>query len=278
MKAGIILIVVLFFLHFANPAFAVSVTIPNYPSTITENSFTITASVSGAVAGTNYLRLDFFKDGSDNYFGETYNNADWYGGSTYSQYLPITIQTGITWSGNVQGRIGSPSTTQYDGSGTYKIRLRRYTGSGGYTSSEADNSAVVVSIVIPTSTPTPTNTPTPIPTSVPASTATPTPTRTPTPTPTKTPTPTPKLSISPTLKIASPTGVLGENTQNKSSISLAGGALPNEKDVLSADTAKKPDTVFQGISMALGIVFITICVILTIRIVKKGESAQNEEE
>lgn len=268
-------IAVLFFLFyspFIKPAFAVSVTISDYPSTITENSFTITASISGAVTGTNYLRIDLFKDGSSNYFGETFNNSDWYGGSTYSQYLPISVQSGITWGGSIQGRIASPTSSQYDGIGTYKLRLRRYTGSGGYTSSEADANAVIVSIVIPTPTPTVTNTPTPGPTS----TSTPTPTKTPT--PTNIPTPTPKLSISPTPENIFPTDILGESTQSGMIVSGGNGIVSDEKDVLVAATVKKPDTLFQRLSMILGIVFIAACAILTIRTIKKGESIQNEEE
>jgi len=273
MKARVSFVLALFFLFyfpFIKTVFAVSVTISDYPSTVTENSFTITASVSGAVTGTNYLKIDLFKDGSENYFGETFNNADWYGGSTYSQYFPISVQSGVTWSGNLQGRVGSPSSTQYDGTGTYKMRLRRYTSGGGYTSSEANNNAVVVSIVIPTPTPTVTSTPTPGPTS----TSTPTPTRTPTPTNT----PTPKLSVSPTLSKISPTDILKESTQSGLATSQTGGVLSDEENVLAAASAKKPDTLFQKLSVALGIVFIAACAILTFRIIKKGELIQDEEE
>ena len=60
MKAIIAFIAVLFFLQFAKNALAVSVTISDYPSTITEDAFTITASISGATAGTNYLKIDIF--------------------------------------------------------------------------------------------------------------------------------------------------------------------------------------------------------------------------
>src|SRR3989338_7150057 len=120
MKAVVVFFAFLFFLHFANPALAVTITISDYPSTITEDSFTITASISGATTGTNYLRIDLFKDGTTNYFGETFNNTDWYGGSTYSQYLAASMVSGITWSGSIQGRIGSPTSTEYEGSSGYK--------------------------------------------------------------------------------------------------------------------------------------------------------------
>jgi len=277
MKAAVVFLAFFLFLHFANPTLAVTITISDYPSTITEDSFTITASISGATTGTNYLRVDLFKDGATNYFGETFNSSDWYGGSTYSQYLPVSMVSGITWSGNMQGRIGSPTSTEYDGSGVYKMRLRRYTSGGGSTATEANNSAVTISISLPTPTPTPTITPTPAPTNTPTPTPTPTSAPTNTPTPTKTPTPIP-TSNAPTSKPTTPSA-----PENVSQNSVLGKSTGDGLDIsppenLISDSAKKPDNIFQGIIMLVGVVFIAICVILTIRIIKKGEQVQNEEE
>lgn len=159
--------------------FAVTVSISQFPSTITQDPFTLSASISGATNGTNYVRIDIYKEGTTNYFGETYNGTDWYSGSDYHQYLPVTISGG-QWSGSVQGSLGSPSSSQYDGVGTYRIRIRRYTSGGTTNATEADNSSVVISIVVPTPTPTPTNTPTPNPTSPPTATSKPAPTSVPT--------------------------------------------------------------------------------------------------
>ena len=262
MKAIIVLIAALLFLHFAKPALAVTVTISNYPSTITEDSFTLTASISGASTGTNYLRVDIFEDGTTSYFGETFNNTDWYGGSAYSQYLPISIQSGTTWEGNIQGRIGSPTTTQYDGSGVYKIRLRRYTSGGGYTSTEANNSAVGISIAIPTSTPTPTNTPTPAPTSTPTQT----------PTPTKTPTPTP-IPNTPTANPL-PTDILGESTESGSFISPTETRL--KKNVLISNKSKSSNNVVQKISIGIGGIFLIACAILLVRFYIKSKSKKQD--
>lgn len=281
MKAVVVLVVVLFFLYFANSALAVSVTISDYPGTIAEDSFTITASISGATTGTNYLRIDLYEEGGTNYFGETFNSTDWYGGSTYSQYLPVSIVSGIVWSGAVQGRIGSPTSTEYDGSGVYKMRLRRYTSGGGGTATEANNSAVTVSISLPTSTPTPTVTPTPNPTNTPTPTPTSSPTNTPTPspTPTKTPTPAPIMPniLTPTLNpLASPsqekivpTFVLGDSTGNELMIS------PPE-DIFGKP--KSANNNFSKIFVFVGIVFIAMCGILAFRAIKKVDSTQNEEE
>lgn len=189
-----------FFFFFASKSLAVTVTITNYPSTITEEAFTISASVTGASAGTNYLKVDIYKDQTTNYFGETFNSTDFYSGSTYNQYLPITIQSGVVWTGDIQARVGSPTTTQYDWTGTYKIRLRRYTSGGGYTSSEANNSAVTVTINLPVPTPTPSPTPSPSPS--PSPTPSPTPTSStiissPTPSPKASPVASPKKSPTP---------------------------------------------------------------------------------
>lgn len=120
-----------------SPAYAVvTITTSNIPSTITDESFTINVSVSGASAGTNYLRIDLYKENTTNYFGETYNNTSWYGGSTGTQYFPITIVSGQTWSGTVQGKVGTPTSTEYLGSGAYKLKIRRYTSSGSPTSND----------------------------------------------------------------------------------------------------------------------------------------------
>lgn len=265
----ILILFFLLFLLFPQKVFAVSVTISDYPSTITEDAFTITASVSGATTGTNYLRIDIFRDGTINYFGETFNNSDWYGGSTYSQYLPIAIQTGVVWSGNIQGRIGSPTTTQYDGSGTYKMRLRRYTSGGGYTSSEASNSAVLISIAVPTSTPTPTLTLAPTPT------LTPTPTKTPTPTPISN-TPTSKPSVSPTPKDVLPTSVLGQSTESGLFISPTDTKL--KKNVLISNKSKNPNNNLQKIFIFLGIVFIAACGILGFWQFRKNKNLTENEE
>lgn len=184
---------------------AVTTAITNYPSSISNDSFTLDVSVSGATDGTNYLRVDIYKENTTNYFGETYNSTGWYGSSDGTQYFPVTIQSG-SWSGSVQARMGSPTSTEYVGPGNYKLRIRRYTVSGNYTTSEANDSAITIAMTFATPSPTPplapspTATPTPtaspVPTLPPAKT--PSPTKTPTPTPTKSPTPSPTISPEPT--------------------------------------------------------------------------------
>lgn len=170
--------ILLFILVFSKNVFAVTTTISNLPSTISTDPFTINIVISGASTGTNYLRIDLYKISSSNYFGETFNGSSWYNAGDYIQYYPVTIQSGNNWTGQVQGRLGSPSLTQYDGPGQYKIKVRRYTSSGSYSTTEANNGALDIIINVPIPTPTPVITPTdiimPTPTLIPTITITPT--------------------------------------------------------------------------------------------------------
>lgn len=209
--AQIAFLLFLFYLPLTKPVFAVTVTITNSPSTVTSDSFTVNVSVLGASSGTNYIRIDLYKDGTSNYFGETYNGSDWYSGSDGKQYFPITIiNSKSTASASLQARIGIPNSSDYDGQGFYKMRIRRYTSSGGPGSEDANNSAVAVSISMPT--PTPISTDSPTPTQV--STDPPAPTKTPTPVPTKSPTPKP---LTPIPSIALNNGSSGEAVLSESS-------------------------------------------------------------
>lgn len=247
-KVLVCLLLLFCFIFLPNPSFAVTVTITNYPSTITDDVFTLTASVSGATTGTNYLKIDIAKEGTTDYFGETFNGTDWYGGSTYSQYFPISIQSGTSWIGQVQGRTGSPTISQYDGTGTYKIRLRRYTSGGGYTTSEANNSAVFVSISLPTATPT--STPPPV---TPTNTLVPTVAKASIPTPTKTVTSIPTTS---TIAIASSSAqeiLGGSSVADTESITKP----PSQIKVLSSRFNKLP-----FLFIVLGGAMILVCGIL----------------
>lgn len=229
----IFLLVLILIALLPTKAYAVTVTINNPPTTVTESEFILNVTVSGASEGNNYLRVDLYKDGTTNYFGETYSGSEWYSGSDYTKYFPITIISGSDWTGDVKARVGNPSTSDYDGQGSYKIRIRRYTNAGTQNADEANRSAVPITISVPTLTPTPTNTPTPNPTSTPTSTSTPTPTNTPTPKPTNTPTPAKKLTptVVPTsVKISTMPQVMAANTvsdqksqvQNTSDFDLGG--------------------------------------------------------
>src|SRR5690242_4047930 len=133
-KVRSVLLVLVFYLLFAKSAFAVTITIENPPANITEDPFSLQVNISGAQAATNYLRIDIYKDGTTDYFGYTSNGSDWYNKSDYQQYLPVTISESGSWVGEVKGRLDT-AAKEYKGPGTYKLRIRRYTASGNYSSS-----------------------------------------------------------------------------------------------------------------------------------------------
>lgn len=173
MRIKLLILTILFLFCGVRPAFAVTVITSSIPSTITDESFTFNISITGASAGTNYLRVDLYKDttGTPNYFGETYNGTSWYGGSTGTQYLPISIVSGQTWNGSIQGRLGTPSITEYTGPGSYKLRVRRYTSSGNAASDTQTPADITINYIASTPTPTPTPPPSPSPTPTSSSTS-----------------------------------------------------------------------------------------------------------
>lgn len=165
---------------------AVTLTISDYPSQITDQPFTVNVTVSGAQAATNYLRADLFKEGSTNYFGETNNGSSWYSGSEAQQYLPIVIASAGSASAQLTARLGNPTAGEYPGPGGYKLRIRRYTSSGNTSSSDIQ-APVDIQIAFAAAQPTPTPTPTPKSTPVSSPKPTPTPVSSPKNSPTATP-------------------------------------------------------------------------------------------
>lgn len=286
MKAVIALIAVFIFLfYFANPSFAVNPVISplsiDTSIPVIGDAFNVTATMSGALSGGSYyVKCRIGASSSSLNDGQTYNSQtlQWLDdtGSTGAWVDMPQITTGVDglWQDSIKCRI---KTSANDEAKIIFIRACLNSSNSCGTSFQSANSLTINPIFptstpspIPTSTPTPTptNTPTPTPTASP--TNTPTPTKTPTPTPTKIPTPTSKPNASPTPENIPQNSVLGESTGNGLDIS------PPEN--LISGATKKPDTIFQGILIALGIALIAACVILTIRIIKKGEQVQNEEE
>ncbi|MDZ4227716.1 MAG: hypothetical protein U1E54_00560, partial [Candidatus Levybacteria bacterium] len=193
MKALVFLFAFLFFLTvFAFPSFATAPNITAYPTgTISlDTSFTITATMSGLSNNAIYrLRVASPQSTtSTTYFGSTYDGATWHMGSIADgNFISITTDANGVWGGDMQGKIDSDDPNFTTGSGTYDLKIGRYTQTG---SSATWSNSVSVTITVP---PTPTPTLTLTPTAAPTSTPTPTPTASPTnaPTPTKTPTPSP---------------------------------------------------------------------------------------
>lgn len=178
------------FFSLATPVYAVSVTISNIPSSISDEPFSIDVSITGAQAGNNYLRANLFTSGTTKYFGYTSNGTSFVNSSDYSQYFPITIESSGNWSGTIQAKL-DPDSSYYTGPGSYSLKVRRYTQSGSsYTWSNE------VNLTINFATPSPA--PTPIPTTLsPLPSPTPSPAPTPKKTIVQTNTPTPSISPSP---------------------------------------------------------------------------------
>jgi hypothetical protein len=129
MKIPIVVWILCFFV-FTTPVSAVNIAITNFPTTIENlDQFQVTASISGAMNATNYLRVDLYKEATTNYFGETFNGTDWYSGSDGKSYYPIQIQNSSA-SATIFAQIGNPTAGQYSGPGAYKLKIRRYTSSG----------------------------------------------------------------------------------------------------------------------------------------------------
>ncbi len=254
MKAIIFIIAFVVFIFFKSAAHAVSISIVNYPTSISTDSFSITFSVTGASDGQNYFRADLFKDGTSNYFGETFNSLNWYSGSEGKQYFPVSIINSSA-SAIIQARLGAPGASDYLGSGPYKLRIRRYTASGNPSSSDIQTPVdIVINYSSPTLTPMPTNTTTPIPTS--------------TLTPTITTVPSSISVLSPTKKITNtltPTSkpeetitheVLGSSNNPVNSKA----SIPNQetKSINSFNPANWIGFIF----VFIGVIFLSLCGIL----------------
>lgn len=169
---------------------AVDITYNTNVSSISTEDFNVNVNILGANDGKNYLRIDLFREGSTNYFGETYNGSEWFSGSDGTRYFPVDILNASA-SATIKGHIGNPSQSEYQGPGLYKLKIRRYTSSGNPSSSDTQ---IPIDIQITYSTPSPTQAPTQQPTSSPTTA----PTQAPTAKPTPTTSPSPKPSINPT--------------------------------------------------------------------------------
>ena len=207
-----LLLIFVFIFRLAIHVCAVSIAVTDIPSSISKDPFTVTVSVLGANAGKNYLRIDLFKDGTSNYFGETFNGNEWYYGSTGTSYFPIDIiSSSSSVSATIQSQIGEPTSTEYSGSGPYKLRIRRYTSATGYSTSSPYD--IIINVPTPTSTMTPSPTPSNTPTPTNAPTPTKVSTQTPIPTTKRTPTPSLFVSVSPSImtdrEASSSSSVLG---------------------------------------------------------------------
>lgn len=165
---GVILISLLF-LVFPGEMLAASIELIESPSITTftpndEITFKIKLSITAPDTTSYYLRGVFYKKGTSNYCGYTWNGSTFFSGpySTndgWKQFPKVTIAES-QWQGEIRAKIdGEDSGCQQ--SGEYGFKIQRFTesGSGNFDNQEEK----VFTFVIPTPTPTqaPTSTPTP---------------------------------------------------------------------------------------------------------------------
>lgn len=296
MRTIIGLIAFLFFLHFANPALAANLlsnpgfedgatswskyggTLGNSSSTV--NSGTMSATLTSTTQSTKWIYQVVSVTGG------VYYSFSGYAVKNDSNISSILLR--VSWYSSTDGSGSELSHNDSISTLTDNSSLYQSLSTGSFAAPDDANSARVKAVaafsstsqaiayfddfvfqeaVAPTLTPTPTSTPTP--TNTPFPTPTSSPTNTPTPTKTPTPTPTLKPSVSPTPKEVLPTSVLGESTES-------GGIV--SPTLISSETRNANNNWFQKILIFVGIVFITACVILTFRVIKKGELTPDEEE
>jgi hypothetical protein len=281
----------------SSPSFAVTITVQNVPTSITqEQEFEVDIELTGAQTNsTNYLRGAFaHENSSTSYFGWTYSyrkessSSEWYEGNPLDakKFSAIDINAEGKWSGKLKVKPNLQDSA-FKGKGNYNFKVGRYTESGNGPD-WSNTMSVFIHAPDPTPTPTVTHTPTPTPTKVPTSTPTLTPTRTPTPTKVPTPTKSPTPKPTSTKTVASPTSKSKPLALDANGDVLAASESESllqleseEKDIMGVDLLPTP-TPTQAptaptkvlsestspqfvILVALGIVFLGACGILTYR-------------
>lgn len=231
------------FLFCPKKTLAVTITIDNFPSSISSDAFNVDVSIIGSNPGTNYLRVDLYKEGTTKYFGETWSGTSWYEGSDGNQYFPIAIGPESTASATIQGRVGNPTLGEYPGPGSFKLRIRRYTSSGNPASKD-QQTPVDVQITVPIQSPTPSPSSSPSPSSAPASS------------PTSSPTPSPSLTPSPKAVKVTGATLLGKILGEESS---PAGFFPWEatEEAKSQEATVSPRAKFiSKLFLGLGLIFL----------------------
>lgn len=119
-----------------------------------------------------YLRGVFYKEGSSNYCGLTWNGGEWFGGpyssdEGWKKFLKVSVSNN-SWSGELKAKIDQQDSGCQE-SGSFKFRIQRFNEGSG-SSHFDDQNELTINIVIPTPTPTSSPTPKPQPTSKPTAT------------------------------------------------------------------------------------------------------------
>ncbi|MGE5041846.1 MAG: hypothetical protein ACM3IJ_03000 [Candidatus Levyibacteriota bacterium] len=164
----------LFFLFFSSIVYASSIsTSANIKQITAETEIPVQTDLSiNSQEGTNYfLRGVFFKPGTNDYCGYTWNGSSFFSGpysgnSAWKNFYLASVANS-SWSGTLKVKI-DPVDSGCSTSGTYSFKVQRFTNSGSATFDSQNELSFEVTVPTPTSTtaPTPTQmkvTPTKIP-------------------------------------------------------------------------------------------------------------------
>ncbi len=198
---------------FAQDIFAATITFQNGKASLSgfhdEYTIDVSLSINAQDNIVYYLRGVFYKSGTTNYCGLTWNGSSWFGGpyssnQGWKQFLPITISNNA-WSGQLKATLDNTDSGCIT-SGTYNFKIQRFTANSSSGTFDTQTEQTLT-VAVPTSTPTQS------PTATPNST----PTHSPSATPTNKPTSIPVQSIA---KMNTPTEIafIPTNTVSESAI------------------------------------------------------------
>src|SRR5437868_8160664 len=102
----------------------------------------VTLNLQGQANKQYFLEAAIKKDGSSNYFGQTWNDNDWvkYSSSNFSNLKSITTDDQGKWGGDIRAKLDT-SSNLFTGNGNYIFQLKRFTSAG--SSSYSDNSVTL---------------------------------------------------------------------------------------------------------------------------------------
>ena len=243
---------------FPQKAFSASIINQNGPSEINssdEYPINTTLNISTANGTVYYLRGVFYKAGTANYCGLTWNGNNWFSGpytvnEGWKSFFSVTINNS-SWSGQLKAKIDT-SDNSCNSSGAYNFKIERFTQSGSGTFDSQNEQTVQVNVPAPS----PTNTPTSTPQLTSSDTNTPTPTNI----PSSTPTPTVKATNTPTKKKEVEV-VLGakDKVSTKSSIQKDKGSQAKTQEKIAGESSVNPMYI---LFILIGLVILSGCGIL----------------
>lgn len=100
------------------------IVINSFPQTISSiDPFEVSVTITGAKKAINYLKVEIYEEGTQNFLGETFNGENWYSGADAFSYFPININ-GSSVSATIKARAVNLDN------GDYKLKVKRFTASG----------------------------------------------------------------------------------------------------------------------------------------------------